>query len=217
MGRLAEQGAGVGQSVWGCAIAFSEELDICAEAVRLDMTDWVACRASSVETDDLRRVSVKRVLVVAVAMVCLSVGDRIGSAQNSGGGQQAVPAQNAAPAKDAGPAKEAAPAKDATATAITGIVGKWHFVIETPGGDREADADLAVDQDGKVTGRFGTSDVAGTYKEGQLDLNFSFTSDEVGETAPLKVNGKLDDTSALTGTWEFISYSGTFKATRPKA
>ncbi len=149
----------------------------------------------------------KRVLVVAAAIACLSVGGRIGSAQ------QASSTQNSGKVQPV----EAAPAKDAAATAITGIVGKWHFVIETPGGDREADADLAVDRDGKVTGKFGTSDVAGTYKEGQLDLNFTFTADEVGETAPLKVNGKLDDTSALTGTWEFISYSGTFKATRPKA
>jgi hypothetical protein len=173
--------------------------------------------------EDLRRVSVKRVVMVAVAMGCLSVGGRIGSAQSSGSGQQAAPAQNSekaqppASAQNATPAREAAREKGATATTITGIVGKWHFVLETPGGDREADADLAVDQDGKVTGTFGTSDVAGTYKEGQLDLNFPFTSDEVGETAPLKFNGKLDDTSALTGTWEFISYSGTFKATRPKA
>ena len=170
----------------------------------------------------------KRVMVVAAVMVFLSAGSRMGSAQNSGGGQQAAPAQSsekaqppastqdAAPAKGSDPAKESVPAKDAAAVASTGIIGKWHFVLETPGGDREADADLAVGPDGKVTGKFGASDVAGTYKDGQLDLDFPFTSDEVGETAPLKFSGKLDDTSALTGTWEFISYNGTFKATRPK-
>jgi hypothetical protein len=43
------------------------------------------------------------------------------------------------------------------------------------------------------------------------------TSDETGETAPLKIAGKIDDTAAMTGTWEFSSYDGTFKATRPKA
>jgi hypothetical protein len=193
------------------------EPDICAEAAGLDITDEEACLATNIETDELRRVSVKRVLVVAAAMVCLSVCGQMGSAQNSGSGQQASPAQSSEKAQSPASAQSAVPAKDATATATTAIVGKWHFVMETPGGDREADAELAVDQDGKVTGRFGTSDVAGTYKEGQLDLSFSFTSEEVGETAPLKFNGKLDDANALTGTWEFISYSGTFKATRPKA
>jgi hypothetical protein len=159
---------------------------------------------------------VKRFLVIAVAWVCMGVcgrvaiGQETGNAQNSTGGQQAQPAQK----PDAAPAAQQEPAASA---AITGIVGKWHFVLETPGGDRDADADLAVDQDGKVTGKFGASDVAGTYKDGKLELDFPFTSDELGETAELKFSGKLDDTSALTGTWEFISYNGTFKATRLKA
>ncbi len=98
-----------------------------------------------------------------------------------------------------------------------GINGKWHFVLDTPGGDREMDAEFSVDADGKVTGKFGATDVAGTYKDGQLNLEFSMTSDETGETAPLKIAGKIDDTAAMTGTWEFSSYDGTFKATRPKA
>jgi hypothetical protein len=79
------------------------------------------------------------------------------------------------------------------------------------------DAEFSVDADGKVTGKFGATDVAGTYKDGQLNLEFSMTSDETGETAPLKIAGKIDDTAAMTGTWEFSSYDGTFKATRPKA
>ena len=96
------------------------------------------------------------------------------------------------------------------------INGKWHFVLDTPGGDREVDCDFTVGGDGKVTGKFGETDVAGTYKEGQLDLNFEFTSDEAGETAAMRIAGKLDDAiAALVGTWEFSSYSGTFKATRP--
>ena len=44
-----------------------------------------------------------------------------------------------------------------------GINGKWHFVLATPGGDREMDADFTVDADGKVTGKFGPTDVAGTF------------------------------------------------------
>jgi len=42
----------------------------------------------------------------------------------------------------------------------SGIDGKWHFVLDTPGGDREMEADFAVDGDGKVTGKFGDTAVA---------------------------------------------------------
>ena len=97
----------------------------------------------------------------------------------------------------------------------TGINGKWHFVLETPGGDREVDADFTVDADGNVTGKWGNSDVAGTYKEGKLALDFQFTSEEVGATASMKIDGKLDDTAALAGDWAFSEYNGTYKATRP--
>ena len=164
-------------------------------------------------------------LIAVVALIWLGVCNGVATAQetgnapSTGGTQQAEPAQKPDAAQPAVPAQSAAPAQEPVtdASAMTGIVGKWHFVLETPGGDREADADLAVDQDGKVTGKFGTSDVAGTYKDGKIDLDFSFTSDELGQTAELKFSGQLDDTSALTGTWEFISYNGTFKATRLKA
>jgi hypothetical protein len=98
----------------------------------------------------------------------------------------------------------------------SGINGKWHFVMETPGGDRESDAQFTVAPDGKVTGTWGKTEVAGTYKDGNLDLSFTMTSDESGQTAELKIIGKLDDTGALIGTWEFTSYGGQFKATRPK-
>jgi len=96
------------------------------------------------------------------------------------------------------------------------IDGKWHFVMDTPGGDREMEAEFAVDADGKVTGKYGTTDVAGTFKDGHLLLDFQMTSEESGETAALKIDGKLDDTAVLAGTWEFSSYNGTFKASRPK-
>jgi len=96
-----------------------------------------------------------------------------------------------------------------------GINGKWHFVLATPGGDREVDADFTVDADGNVTGKWGNSDVAGTYKDGKLALDFQFTSEEVGATAAMKMDGKLDDTAALAGDWAFTEYNGTYKATRP--
>jgi hypothetical protein len=99
----------------------------------------------------------------------------------------------------------------------TGISGKWHFVLATPGGDREVDADFTVDADGTVTGKWGSSDVAGTYKDGKLALDFQFTSEEVGATAAMKIDGKLDETAALTGDWAFTEYNGTYKAMRPAA
>jgi len=111
------------------------------------------------------------------------------------------------------PGQQAAP----TTQTAGGIDGKWHFVLDTPGGDREMDAEFAVDGDGKVTGKFADATVAGTYKDGQMDLEFSMTSEESGETAPLKLTGKLDETNTLSGDWAFSEYNGTFKATRPKS
>jgi len=103
-----------------------------------------------------------------------------------------------------------------TVSADDGINGKWHFVMDTPGGDREMDAEFAVDADGKVTGNFDKTPVAGTFKDGKMDLGFEMTSEESGETSQLKLAGKVDDAGTLSGTWEFSSYSGTFKATHLK-
>jgi hypothetical protein len=94
------------------------------------------------------------------------------------------------------------------------VAGKWHFVLDTPGGDRDVDAEFIVDGE-KVTGKWGTSDVSGTYADGKLALAFSMTSEEAGETSTMKITGKFDG-GALTGDWEFSSYSGTYKAARPK-
>jgi hypothetical protein len=173
----------------------------------------------------IRRRIVQRFLLVAVVVLGLGLcgwtatAQQTGNTQNSGSGQQAPPAQKPDAAQPAAPAQNEAPAQEPAPVATTGegIAGKWHFVLDTEGGDREADADLVVGPDGKVTGKFGNSEVAGTYKDGKFDLDFPFTSDELGQTAELKFNGKLDQTSELTGTWEFITYSGTFKATRLKA
>ncbi len=97
------------------------------------------------------------------------------------------------------------------------IDGKWHFVLDTPGGDRDVDAEFAVDADGKVTGEWGKTPVTGTFKDGQLALDFSFTAEETGETASMKIDGKVDDTAALVGNWNFSAYNGAYKATRPKS
>ena len=94
------------------------------------------------------------------------------------------------------------------------VNGKWHFVFNTPGGDREFDADFTVDAEGKVSGTFGKSAAAGTFKDGHLQMAFDTTTEE-GETGQLQMDGKLDETATLSGTWTFSEYEGTFKATRP--
>jgi hypothetical protein len=123
----------------------------------------------------------RKLLVLAAAVVCLMMGASFVHAQDAG------------------------------------IAGKWHFVLSTPGGDREVDADFTVDNDGNVTGKWGPADVAGTYKEGKLALKFPFTSDEVGTTADMSIDGKVGDAGALAGDWAFSEYNGTFQASRPTA
>ncbi len=103
------------------------------------------------------------------------------------------------------------PAQTAKAADLT---GQWHFVLDTPGGDRPSDADFKVD-DGKVTGKYGKSDAAGTFADGKMDLAFPIETDEAG-AGTLKLNGTLDG-DTITGNWSFNEYNGTFKATRATA
>jgi hypothetical protein len=92
------------------------------------------------------------------------------------------------------------------------ITGKWHFVFQTEGGDRENEADFKLRGD-QVTGKWNSTDVKGTFKDGDLNLAFPYTSDEAGMTATLKLKGKLAD-GKLAGTWEYSEYTGMFTATR---
>jgi len=96
--------------------------------------------------------------------------------------------------------------------ASSDITGKWHFVFQTEGGDRENDADFKLQGD-QVTGKWNSADVKGTFKDGDLNLAFPYTSDEAGMTATLKLKGKLAD-GKLAGTWEYSEYNGMFTATR---
>lgn len=93
------------------------------------------------------------------------------------------------------------------------VTGKWHFVFATDGGDREFDPVFQQDGD-KVTGKWGASDVKGTFADGKLNLEFPMTSDEAGP-GTLKIKGQLAE-DTLTGDWGFLEYSGSFKATRTK-
>jgi hypothetical protein len=99
------------------------------------------------------------------------------------------------------------------APVASNIAGKWHFVLDTEGGPRESEAMFEL-QGKQVTGKWGTANAAGTFENNALDLEFPYTSDEVG-AGTMKIKGKLVD-DKLSGTWAFQSYDGTFKATRTK-
>ena len=91
------------------------------------------------------------------------------------------------------------------------LAGKWHFVLNTEGGDRDIDADFH--QDGaKVTGKFGKDDAKGAFADGKLNMEFTVNSEEAGP-GTMKLVGSFDK-DVLTGTWEFQTYTGTYKATR---
>jgi hypothetical protein len=101
----------------------------------------------------------------------------------------------------------------AALAAADDVSGSWHFFLQTPDGEREADASLKVDG-GQVTGKFADTDVKGRYKDGAIDLAFPFDSAEAGP-GTMSIKGSLAS-GALSGAWEFAGYSGTFTAKRPQ-
>ena len=93
------------------------------------------------------------------------------------------------------------------------LTGQWHFVIQTEGGERTADPTFQLEGQ-SVTGKWDKADVKGTFVSGRLDLAFAYHSEEAGP-GTLKIKGELKD-GAISGTWEFQEYTGSFKATRAK-
>ena len=63
----------------------------------------------------------------------------------------------------------------------------------------------------QVTGTWDTTELKGTFKDSTLALSFPLASAEAGFTADLVIDGTLED-DALTGTWKFGDYGGTFTA-----
>jgi hypothetical protein len=104
-------------------------------------------------------------------------------------------------------------AAQGTAAAPT-VTGKWHFVLNTDGGDRIFEPVFQQDGD-QVTGKWGEGDGKGTFTDGKLNLEFPVNSEEAGP-GTLKIKGALAD-DALAGDWSFNEYAGSFKATRVKA
>ena len=98
--------------------------------------------------------------------------------------------------------------------AAADLSGAWNFVMETQGGQRQATPTFQLDGD-KVTGKWDTADVKGTFIDGKLSLAFPMTSREGGMTGTLKITGRMEG-DTLSGTWEFEGYNGTYKATKAK-
>jgi hypothetical protein len=98
------------------------------------------------------------------------------------------------------------------AAAQSNLDGRWHFVLDTPGGDRETDAVFKVDGD-QVSGKWDKENVNGSFTDSELELNFEITPEETSEKGTLVVKGRLEG-DTITGTWDFGEYKGTFKATR---
>jgi hypothetical protein len=103
----------------------------------------------------------------------------------------------------------------AQAPAASGdLAGAWHFVLVAPDGPHEVDATLKVEGE-QVTGRWGASDVKGTFRNGEMALAFNFSYAEGGLDGGMVLKGKLAD-GKLSGVWSFAGYDGDFTATRPK-
>jgi hypothetical protein len=98
--------------------------------------------------------------------------------------------------------------------AAEGIAGAWKFVLDTPGGIRITNADFVLDGE-NISGQWGKDNAKGTFKEGQLHLEFPLFSDEAGSSGTMIVDGKLEG-AKLTGKWQWSQYGGTFVASRPE-
>jgi hypothetical protein len=96
--------------------------------------------------------------------------------------------------------------------AQSNLDGRWQFVLDTPGGERDVDVLFKVDGD-QVTGKWDKEDLKGSYQGSDLQLSFEITPEETGEKGMLTIRGKVDGDN-ITGTWEFGEYKGDFKANR---
>lgn len=99
------------------------------------------------------------------------------------------------------------------------LSGRWHFVFDTEAGVREAEMTLEV-KDRQVTGKIAmpeapdkSTDVTGTFADGELTLDFPYYSEEAGYRSTVKMQGKLTG-DTISGEWQFDQHRGAFTAKR---
>jgi hypothetical protein len=92
------------------------------------------------------------------------------------------------------------------------LAGKWEFVFETDQGIRRAPVTLELNGE-QVAGKFGETDVKGTFSGGKLELKFPFYSTEAGFEADLSLHGAAEG-EALKGEWTFSDNEGTWTGNR---
>ncbi len=94
------------------------------------------------------------------------------------------------------------------------VAGKWKLVWDTEGGIRHTE--WQVEQDGDAVSV--TTDgqkLAGTFKDGRLELSGKLYSSEAGYSAELKLEGKLEN-GQLKGRGSWDAYGMTFSGERAK-
>jgi hypothetical protein len=97
--------------------------------------------------------------------------------------------------------------------ALAGEVdGEWSFVFKTEIGDRTPTMTLTTEGD-SVNAVAEGLDLAGTFKDGELELSGELFSPDAGYTSTLTVTGKLAG-EALVGEWVWDVYTGPFTAER---
>jgi hypothetical protein len=94
------------------------------------------------------------------------------------------------------------------------VDGKWTLDVKDQGGTtiRMLKLEIAV-KEGKAAGKLASSEIAGTFEDGVLELEFAFLDEESGGSNTLKLSGKLEG-DKLVGDWKWGSSGGTFEAKR---
>ena len=94
------------------------------------------------------------------------------------------------------------------------IDGAWALVFQTEAGTREKSLHVATDGD-KATATLGETELAGTYKDGILELEGEHHSPEAGYSATLTLTGKLAE-GELRGDSTWGQHASTFVGTQPE-
>jgi hypothetical protein len=93
-----------------------------------------------------------------------------------------------------------------------GIAGKWLFVLSTGEYSAEYTAEMQLAGE-QVTGTLAGQKLDGAFRDGELALKFPFHPPEAEAPDVLAIDAQLDG-DALSGSFTFSEYAGTFQGTR---